>query len=197
MMEMDPTFCDPNHILELSNSENYKNQEDDIDMDQNEFPMDEIEEEIESMKDTFKDEMQEKDLDQQVELEILNHRERRQNFIKQMFRFVNVAIVGLAMFAAVSRPMEEKIARRAEPRSLGIQDILHGVTPQQRFLENNYYDAAYNEEDDDDDAVVDGEDNGDDAVVVQYYDDMTDDANETAYYYEDNTAIGESFYIWA
>lgn len=190
-MEMDPTFCDPNHILDLSN-ENNKNQEGDMDMEQNEFPKDEIEEEIESVQETFEDELQEQDLDQQVELEILNHRERRRNFIKQMFRFVNVAIVGLAMFAAVSRPMEEKIARRAEPRSIGIQDIFLGVTPPQRFLENNYYDAAYNEKDDDDDAAGDGEDNGDDAVVVEYYDDMTDDANATAVYYDDNTAIGES-----
>lgn len=194
-MEMDPTFCDPNHILQ-SSIENCKNEEEDMDMEQYEFPKDEIEEqEIESLEETFEDEFQ-LQVQDQVELEILNHRERRRNFTKQMFRFVNVAIVGLAMFAAVLRPMEEKIARRAEPRSLGIQDIFLGVTPQQRFLENNYYDAAYNEKDDDDDAAVDGEeeDNGDDAVVVEY-DDMTDDANDTAAYYDDITAIGESFYI--
>ena len=53
---MDPTFCDPNHILQ-SSIENCKNEEEDMDMEQYEFPKDEIEEqEIEFSEESFEDE---------------------------------------------------------------------------------------------------------------------------------------------
>lgn len=84
-------------------------------------------------------EMEDLELDEDVKAqlddEISNIRNNRRSMIKQSFRWFNIAFLCVCLVAAVLRPMEDKIRRRAHPRTLfSTRDLRKAA---RRFLGNN------------------------------------------------------------
>jgi len=136
-------------------------------------------------------EIEELELDEHIthllDKEISNLRSNRRSIIKKSFLWVNVAIFSFCLVAALLRPMEDKVRRRAQPRTMFDSRTLRKAT--RRFLENNnnYYEA----QEDADDAQNDQNDDAADADGNAVYYNTTDDqyynatnATEEPYYYQ-------------
>eukprot|EP00979_Chaetoceros_neogracilis_P015177 scaffold5451_cov245-Chaetoceros_neogracile.AAC.4 len=151
--------------------------------------------ELLSEKDEFEldfTEREELELDEsiqnQLDEEILNLRLDRRSMVKKSFRWFNVATFSFCLVAALLRPTEDKIIRRAQPRSMFDSRNMKKIA--RRFLGNNnnyYYEGqgnandTQNDDQQNDDAVdADGNDVYYNTTDDQYYN--ATNATEEDYY---------------
>jgi|AntRauTorckE5430_2_1112549.scaffolds.fasta_scaffold02530_5 hypothetical protein len=151
--------------------------------------------ELLSEKDEFEldfTEREELELDEsiqnQLDEEILNLRSDRRSMVKKSFRWFNVATFSFCLVAALLRPTEDKIIRRAQPRSMFDSRNMKKIA--RRFLGNNnnyYYEGqgnandTQNDDQQNDDAVdADGNDVYYNTTDDQYYN--ATNATEEDYY---------------
>ena len=140
-------------------------------------------------------EMEDLELDENVKAqlddEISNIRNNRRSMIKQSFRWFNIAFVCVCLVAAVLRPMEDKIRRRAQPRTLfNTRDLRKAA---HRFLGNNsnyqqQQKNSYGAQNDDQNDVEE------DDAVDEYGNQTVYNTTDDEFYNATNATIEEEYY---
>jgi len=129
----------------------------------------------------------------QLDDEISNIRNDRRSMIKKSFRWFNIAFLCVCLVAAVLRPVEDKIRRRAQPRTLfNTRDLKKAA---RRFLgnNNNYQEQQKNS------YGAQNDDQNDDQNDVEEDDAVDEYGNQTVYnddefYNATNTTEEEEYY---